>query len=207
MSIAIDLHDKKLNSFVVLGKAENIGRHTAWLCLCKCGKEVSVATRHLISKAPIKSCKECFNKTKIKHGLCGTKEYKCWGDMKARCGNPKNVMYEHYGGRGISVCERWREFNNFFEDIGLAPSDKHQLERINVNGNYCPENCKWATVREQHRNTRRNKIIKWNGAEKPLCDWAEELGFNYPTMVNRLINGWSVEKTFSTEFRKNKKRA
>ncbi len=113
------------------------------------------------------------NKT---HGRCGTPEYRTWRDMKNRCYNHKNADYKHYGGRGIVVCERWRNsFMNFYSDMGPRPKDL-TLERKNNDGDYEPGNCKWVSMREQRRNSRQNRIIEFNGKKQCLADWAKEFG-------------------------------
>lgn len=99
------------------------------------------------------------NNSNYRHGRCYSKEYSIWSAMKKRCKNPKNKAYKYYGERGIAVCERWLSFDNFYSDMGAIPSEKHSIDRIDVNGNYEPSNCKWATQSEQVRN-RRKKHVK-----------------------------------------------
>ncbi len=122
------------------------------LCRCECGKEISV---RLISlrRGNTKTC-GCV---RIKHGGTYTKEYRAWWDMQQRCNNPRHDRYASYGGRGIKVCEAWREFENFIRDMGTRPSSDHSIDRTDNDGNYEPGNCRWATRSEQQRNTRRTR--------------------------------------------------
>jgi hypothetical protein len=120
--------------------------------------------------------------------------------MLFRCQNPSAKGYENYGGRGISVCERWKDFTAFYEDMGDPPSGT-SIDRIDNNGNYEPSNCRWATVTEQARNRRTNKILSFRGKDKCIAEWAECLGLTVNAIRNRLRVGWSVEQTLSTPLR------
>lgn len=131
-----------------------------WLCSCECGNE-KVVRGDSLRLGYIKSCGCLRNETAavncektISHGHSRTPLYRVWSSMKSRCGNPASPAYKHYGGRGISVCDRWQKYENFFADMGYPPPGL-TLERIDVNGNYEPSNCKWATWAEQNRNKRK----------------------------------------------------
>lgn len=128
-----------------------------------------------------------------------TKEYMVWIRIKGKCYNKKNRQYPSYGGRGIKVCSRWRNsFPNFLADVGFAPSKDHSLDRYpNNDGHYEPENFRWATVKEQSNNTRRNRFIKYKGKSKTIAGWAEYLNMNYDTLKDRLDSGWSATKTLT----------
>ncbi len=134
------------------------------------------------------------------HGLSGTRIYVLHRGMIDRCENPKATYYKDYGGRGIKVCKRWREsVEAFVADMGPRPSPKHTIDRIDNDGDYEPGNCRWATMRQQHRNTRKTIMVEWKGITKPLKDWEEELGFSDKTLYHRLHTfGWSVERAFTT---------
>lgn len=128
-----------------------------WNCICECGthKEINGAC---LKRGTTKSC-GCLNREETisratKHLLCGTRVYHSWANMKNRCKNESSTQYRWYGGRGITVCDRWSEFENFLSDMGLPPSDKHSIDRIDTNGNYEPSNCKWSTMKEQCNNRR-----------------------------------------------------
>ena len=109
---------------------------------------------------------------KGQHDQVGTRAYNSWKHMKARCSDPNHESYKYYGAKGITVCERWLDFKNFFEDMGLCPEGM-TLERINNDGNYEPENCQWATRKAQSRNTRRNTFFTRNGQTKCAAEWCE----------------------------------
>ena len=118
--------------------------------------------------------------------------------MRSRCRNPNIKIYKYYGGKGVRVCERWENsFGNFYEDMGERP-DGMLIDRIDVNGDYCPENCRWVTVAESSRNRNNTVKIKWKGRTQCMKDWADELGINYLTMCWRIKKGWTVERAFST---------
>jgi hypothetical protein len=126
-----------------------------------------------------------------------TRCYRAWDAMRQRCENPKTISYHNYGGRGIVVCERWRSFDNFLADMGVPPTEKHQLDRIRADGHYEPGNCRWATTREQARNKRTNVFLEFNGRRQTIADWAEELGVKVNTLVYRRLRGWSTERLLS----------
>lgn len=126
-------------------------------------------------------------------------EYRTWLHIKHRCLNPANKRWDRYGGRGITVCDRWKDsFENFLGDMGLRPSPDHQIERIDNDGDYTPENCTWATRADQARNRRRTRLVTWDGRTMCLKDWAAELGIRYRTLHARIVDyGWSVERAFT----------
>jgi len=140
---------------------------------------------------------------KITHGMTNTKVYMTWARMKSRVTNKKDNSYKNYGGRGILISKSWYKFNSFYKDIGDPPTLKHTLDRIDVNGNYCKENCKWSTIKEQLRNKRNNRIIKYNSEKKCVIDWCKELSIGYQTMIKRLNNNWSIERAFTTPVNEN----
>ncbi len=127
----------------------------------------------------------------------GTRVYKIWEAMKRRCQNINSTAYKDYGGRGIYVCERWQDFQGFYRDMGEPPTQKHTLERIDNNGSYTPENCRWATAQEQSLNKRNNILITMDGRTMSLSQWARYLGIKRQTLRARLNRGWSHEKTLS----------
>ena len=130
-----------------------------------------------------------------KHNHTGTYVYRIWKGMKERCYNTKRDNYTYYGGRGIKVCDKWlNSFENFLSDMGFPPSNNHSIDRIDVNGNYCPENCRWATNKVQFRNRRNCRQIYHNGSVKCLSDWSEIYGIKVHTLMARLNRGWSMER-------------
>lgn len=130
------------------------------------------------------------NKT---HGMYKTRLYSIWMDMRSRCGKFYAKHYEYYGGRGISVCNEWNKSFESFRDWAYTNGydDSLTIERIDVNGNYCPENCKWITPYEQHLNTRRSVYIQIGDERLTLKEWADRIGVNYATLCNRRRLGWN----------------
>lgn len=134
---------------------------------------------------------------RMKHGLSGTPTYATWVNMINRCHNPKYHKYPWYGGRGIYVCDAWREnARNFVEDMGYRPEGR-TIGRIDNDGPYCRENCRWESVRQQSRNKRNSALIEFGGRVQVLADWAAELGISRATLVER-IERWGVERALST---------
>lgn len=167
-------------------------------CRCECGvvKEYRLYT---LRSGKTKSCgclaREVVGSGLKTHGLSHTVEYGIWHGMLRRCLNEKEDSYRNYGGRGIAVCDRWRSFESFYEDMGPRPSSKHSIDRINNDGNYEPGNCRWATQKEQARNTRVNYLVEHNGEVKCVADWAEQYGFKASVLYIRLVKlGWTFEK-------------
>lgn len=132
---------------------------------------------------------------------CKKKGYKSWDCMKTRCCNKNSSNYKNYGGRGIRICDRWKDsFKNFLEDMGERPMNM-SLDRINNNGDYEPNNCKWSSIKEQNNNMRCNRLITFKGRTKNLTQWAEDTGMDGSTLWHRLKNGWSINKSLTTKVR------
>lgn len=187
-----DLVGKKFGRLTVI-EFVGVDKHRSrmWLCKCDCGGEANTTTQHLNS-GHTQSC-GCFNKEQCSihnttHGLTHVYhfEYLIWKSMRKRCSNPNDKNYASYGGRGIKVCERWSKFENFMADMGARSSPKHTLERLENNKNYCPENCVWATMKQQTRNQRTNHWIEHNGERMILQDWANHLNINSSTLIYHL---------------------
>jgi len=181
-----------------------------WLCKCDCGVELSVRSNNLKQKT--KSC-GCRNYRKCrqgkfrqgKHGLSKSVEYRTWITMLQRCLDENCKSYSRYGGRGITVCERWLLFENFFADMGMRPSKRHSIDRIDNEKGYGPDNCRWATQKEQTRNTRRNRHLVLNGITKTLAEWEELTGISHVTITARIDrHGWDVERALTTPIRPHK---
>ncbi len=133
-----------------------------------------------------------------KHGESRSKEYRIWSAMRRRCNEASEPCYEHYGGRGIAVCEEWdNSFEKFLSDMGKKPSDRHTLERIDNNRNYEPANCKWATWDEQGQNKRNTVFVEHDGKVLTLRQWSAETGIPIDTLRHRRRDGWSPERMLS----------
>lgn len=168
-----------------------------WMCECECGSIVNVLSSNLRT-GHTKSC-GClkYEGSNTKHGMYGTLIYDVWRNMIQRCVNPNNSAYDRYGGRGIKVCSSWLKFENFYKDMGDRPED-HTLERVDNNGNYCPENCKWVSRKEQARNRETSIDITYNGKTQCVSAWEEELGFKHGTVWMRIYKyKWPVERALT----------
>lgn len=134
--------------------------------------------------------------------MCKSREYWVWANLNQRCRDQKQKSYKNYGGRGISVCERWKtSFEAFFADMGPRPSALHSIERKNNEGPYSPENCVWAIKITQQRNTRTNVFISYRGVTKCIAEWAPIVGLKQTTLAARLRHGWSTEKAMTEPLR------
>lgn len=134
----------------------------------------------------------------IEKVLAGVRAYRIWEGLKNRCRNPRNRAYKYYGGRGITVCERWLDFDNFLRDMGLPPKEG-SLDRINNDGNYEPGNCRWATIREQANNKRSNIRLTFQGNTLTLAEWAKRLDIPRTTLVRRYRDGRAIEEILSKD--------
>lgn len=165
---------------------------------CDCGKEFEMQCR---SEGKTRSCgclaretaRQLFENQSHKktHGHTGTPTYKSWLCMRSRCEQVNHIEYHRYGGRGIKVCERWAIFANFLADMGERPKG-HSIDRIDVNGDYCPDNCRWADNWTQGRNRRSNRILTIGGVSMTMVEWSEQPGAeNYKNIHQRLKAGWT----------------
>ena len=204
MSKINDLTGMKFGRLIALeaiGTDPKVG-NKIWLCQCDCGGVVKAVSSSLM-RGNTRSCgclrKEASKSRLMTHGRSRCREYIIYLNMKDRCYNEKNTFYPHYGGRGITVSPRWLGddgFENFLADMG-EPPEGMSLDRIDNDGHYTPENCRWATDSQQNKNTRRNRYFEFNGRKQTLTDWANELGFNKVTLWSRIKRGWAVESAFT----------
>jgi len=201
-----DLTGKTFSRLFVVGLAgrNNSGTHL-WECLCQCGATTS-ATRGNLKNGHTKSC-GCLRmdvsfQINLKHGHAHkgerTPTYRSWDAMKDRCLRQECEAFKHYGGRGIKICERWlHSFENFLADMGECPPGL-TIDRKNNDGNYEPDNCRWADRKTQANNNRRNRIMEFNGERLTASQWADKLGIRSRTILERINNGWGIEKTLTT---------
>lgn len=177
-----------------------------WRCVCQCG-QVRIVRASRLKNGGTTSCgckrRESTVKRNTKHGESvrgrRTAEYIVWKSMNQRCYDPGNKKYSNYGGRGITVCDRWRsDYAAFLADMGRMPSRKHSIDRKNNDGNYEPDNCRWATKTEQGRNQRTNRLLTINGETRCVRDWEEVAGFPKGMIQTRLHLGWQVERLLQT---------
>lgn len=204
--LAIDLMGQQFGRLTVIERAENCRHGQArWVCRCICGGVRAVFSSPL-RKGLVRSCGCLIKETHTKHGHCNrgkvTPEYRAWQQMHRRVapdapGRDREVYFD----RGIKICERWASFENFLEDMGLKPSRGHSLDRIDNDGGYSPENCRWATLSEQARNKRTNIYITYRGETKCLMDWSKELGVGHRNLYHRYHQGCSAEEILDTRSR------
>lgn len=189
---------------------EFAGRNKNWLilwrCLCKCGTEVIASSYSLNSKEK-RSCgclgPDLTRARRREDSASNTITWKSWRSMIARCEVQGNASYERYGGRGIKVCERWRNsFEAFLEDMGERPSKDYQIEREDNDGDYEPSNCRWATRKEQARNRRNNRRLTHEGETLTVAEWAERTGMTKGQLMNRVNLGWTDERILTEPVQK-----
>jgi hypothetical protein len=208
MSRMIDLTGRKFCRLLVLaavGARTTAGgqRKTTWQCLCECGSRVVVDGCSL-KTGGTKSCgclkhdrsRAMLTKHGHRSGASPSQTYSSWRGMIGRCTDTKHVAWKYYGGRGITVCDRWRDFRRFLEDMGERPPCT-TIDRINGNGNYCKDNCEWTTQKQQTRHTRRNVTVTLGTETRCLSEWIEILGLNAHTVRDRVRRGWSPDRALT----------
>ena len=212
--IYIDLTGQRFGRLVVIKRAGTAKDGRAlWLCCCDCGNEITTSSANLV-RGHSKSC-GCFRIERIieshkAHGDGKHRErnrlYHIWGDMKHRCSNPNCRAYKNYGGRGITVCEEWQQYQPF-RDWALhnGYSDELTLDRMDTNGNYEPDNCRWITKQEQCFNKRTSHLVTYQGVTQTVSQWAKEYNIPRTTLAHRLDDGWSVEDALTLPSQKGKR--
>lgn len=198
---------KRFGRLTITAFAKTRGGRSAWICVCDCSGTITAAHSNIMAGST-RSCgcvrKETAAATgrdkSFRHGGHGTAEYRAWNNLKCRCNNPNDKAYFQYGGRGITVCERWlNSFENFLADMGPRPGDGYSIDRYPDNdGNYEPANCRWATRKEQGRNKRNNNRIQVLGSSLALSEAAERTGRTYSSLWHRLKNGWPIDRAITT---------
>lgn len=199
MSNFKDLTNKRFGKLLVVENTnKKRNKKTIWLCKCDCGNYKEVQVDNLTS-GHTKSC-GCLNGKGYKHNLKNTRLYYIWSCMKQRCYNENHKQYKDYGQRGIKICNEWHEFINFYNwAINNDYQDNLTIDRINNNGNYEPDNCRWVNMKIQSNNRRSNHIIEYKNETHTLKEWCDILKLNYKTIQTRINSlKWNVKKAFET---------
>lgn len=191
-----DISGQRFGRLLVTTIHSKPGGRATWWCICDCGVKIPVKSCYLRS-GHTASCgclrSDVARKLRTTHGNAANPTYSTWVRMWQRCTNPKNERWASYGGRGISVCERWLKFENFLADMGKKPKER-SIDRINNDLGYSPDNCRWATSDEQMNNTSRVRLLTAHGKTQSLTQWAKELGIPYMTIVKRADGGLPIER-------------
>ena len=202
-----DITGQKFGRLTALYRLHNTKGRVKWLCVCKCGNLVEV-TSHDLQQNNTKSC-GCLhteilvkrNKINATHGQSHARIYRTWTNIRDRCYNNVNPNYNNYGGRGIAVCDEWKDNFQAFYDWSMANGydDTLTIDRVDNNKGYEPNNCRWATQKQQARNRRSNRNYTINGETYCLSKWCEIYNINYQTAVYRLNHNWTIEKALELE--------
>lgn len=196
----------RFGSLTVIGEsAARQHNQVSWICRCDCGKECFVAGASLFSgNTSSCGCKKGLTRASqlLRHGHCRrgagqSKTYVAWANMRKRTTDPSNDRYAAYGGRGISVCDRWQSFDLFVADMGEAPSSQHSIDRIDVNGDYEPSNCRWITLREQAQNRQDTRWVIWHGERLCFEEACRRAGVKSVVAYKRLRRGWTLDRALS----------
>ena len=202
---------ERYGRLVVVEEAQSIRRKsdnrsiTQWVCKCDCGNTVIVKTDCLGKRTNSCGCLSYENCSKLKktHGMTKTRLFTIWMNMKHRCNDKNNKSYKNYGGRGIKICEEWKDsfiiFKNWAYENGY--DDSLTIERIDVNGDYCPENCTWIPLNEQCKNKRTSRKYTFNGETHCMTDWSKIYNIDFSALRKRLNSGWDIEKALTTPLR------
>jgi len=197
---------EKYGLLTVLGRDPQDGGYS--FVRCDCGTEKRVQNYHM-RKGNTRSCgclhkklssarAGVMHKANTKHGMARSKVMSVWFGMRQRCNNPNSRFFSHYGGRGITICERWDKFENFLEDMG-EPGPDMTLDRIDNSKGYEPSNCRWATRKDQQNNRRACRYVTYKGETKTISEWAAETGIHRNTLDERIAKGWPLERVFNPE--------
>ena len=212
-----DYTGQRFGMLTVLGLSDEVyidpktgWKRKKWKVRCDCGKEYSVCGNCLKSRnGYTKSCGCARGEKKKTHGQSKTKLYEVWCNMKRRCNDETNTHYHIYGGKGIKVCPEWENDFQAFYDWSMSHGYKEGLtiDRIDNSKNYCPDNCRWATLLVQGNNTSRNHLLTYNGETHTMSEWARIININYGTLRSRINDsGWSVEEALTTPLITNQSR-
>ena len=193
----LDLTSQRFGRWTVISKVaeKNFRGEIRWNCVCDCGTQKTVLAGSLRKQISV-SC-GCYSADRTrKHGMEGTATYNCWANLLTRCRNVHNRQYNDYGGRGISVCERWHSFENFLADMGEKP-EGFSIDRINNDGDYEPGNCRWASYRQQINNRRNTPMVMYQGETMAVSFLADKVGIRRKLLLDRIRRGLSIEDAIS----------
>lgn len=199
----------RLTALRFTGKRTTPSNNSIWVFQCDCGNVVERTIPWSSTKVPSCGCyvKERMSNLNKTHGGRHDRLYLVWMGMRRRCFDKNANEYKNYGGRGITVCDEWKDYAKFREwamTSGYDETAKRQgctIDRIDVNGNYEPQNCRWADAKTQNNNRRNNRLVEYNNETKTLKQWSEELGLDYELILRRINSGWKVERAFSQKRR------
>lgn len=197
MSRRIDISGRVFGRLTVLGRSPKDTRK--WHCRCECGRSKDIERGSLLG-GDSKSCgclfRELLQRRNTTHGMTHTVEYRVWEGIRKRCFQPSCKAYKYYGGRGITISAEWESFSTFLSDMGQRPSADHSIDRINNDGLYSADNCRWATRQEQGNNKRNNRLLSLCGRTQTFKQWTTELGLTPHALYIRLRN-WPLERALT----------
>lgn len=200
-----DLTGQRFERLTALRKHDRCNQGWRYFCRCDCGETIVVIGANL-KRGHTKSCgclrSEMVAAKNFVHGHSGTQAYETWCQIKKRCSRPNAVHFDRYGGRGITMCKRWRDsFEAFLADMGEPPSPRHSIDRINNDGNYEPRNCRWSLPLVQMNNTSRNRYYTRGGETLTVAEWCRALKLSHATVRMRLHRGWTIEDALTRPLR------
>ena len=198
-----DLVGKQFGRLTVIGRCNNDipQKDSKWYCECQCGNHLIVQRSNLRS-GHTQSCGCLKMDSNTTHGKCYTRLWRIWVNIKSRCENPNTPNFSNYGARGISICSEWENDFQAFYDWAMSNGYQENLtiDRIDVNGNYDPLNCRWADQITQGNNKRTNHFLTYNGKTQTIAQWANEMGIKQGTLLSRINRlNWSVERALQTK--------
>lgn len=191
---------EKYNNLTIIKEVEKRNNRRHFLCKCDCGNEKIIRIDGITS-GHAKTCGCLQLQVAKKHGFFGTRIYQTWVQMKARCFNEQHKHYKDYGGRGITVCDEWKDdfMTYYYWSIDNGYAENLSIDRIENDGNYEPSNCRWVSMQMQANNKRNNRLIEYNNQTHTLAEWSRILGINYKTLKARIITMcWDVKRAFET---------
>lgn len=207
MSRVKNITGQKFGSLLVVERHEENNRagRAQWICQCDCGDKGIYIGKDLrsgnTSSCGCQGSRVTIGDRTRKHGMSNTPTYSTWAAMIKRCTNSNDSRFPYYGGKGISICKAWRSFNEFLKDMGEKPEGK-SIDRIDTTGNYCKENCRWASPLEQSNNTTRVYKITYKNETHTISEWSRKLDLPYGTLRRRIVEKkWSPEESFLTPIR------